>query len=260
MQEYVPASQILKQRESLVRCTTGSDALDDFLLGGVETQAITELYGEFGSGKSQMCHSLCVTAQQPVENKGLGGKVIYIDTEGTFRPERVLGIARARGYPDEIVDGVIVVKPMNAYAFEEVIRTLGKAIDEQQAKLIIVDSVISLQRADFTGRGTLADRQQRLNQIMHKLIRFAEIYNIAIVITNQISSAPDVFYGDPTKATGGNVVGHASTYRIYLRKASKNKRVAKMIDSPYHPYGECPFLLTEKGVDDIEPEGEKKEE
>jgi DNA repair protein RadA len=92
--------------------------------------------------------------------------------------------------------------------------------------------------------------------MLHKLVRLTEIYNIAIVITNQVQSSPDTFFGDPTKAAGGNVLGHASTYRIYLRKSGEN-RVAKMIDSPYHPYSETRFTVNEKGTDDIEEQIKK---
>jgi DNA repair protein RadA len=128
---------------------------------------------------------------------------------------------------------------------------MGKFIEQFNAKLIIIDSIISLHRAEFAGRGTLADRQQRLNQLLHRLVRIAEIYGVAIVITNQVQSTPDTFFGDPTKPAGGNVVGHASTYRIYLRKAG-NDRIAKMIDSPYHPYSDVRFTVNEKGIDDTE--------
>jgi DNA repair protein RadA len=134
---------------------------------------------------------------------------------------------------------------------------MGKYIDDFKAKMIIIDSIISLHRAEFAGRGTLADRQQRLNGIMHKLVRIAEIYNVAVIVTNQVQSTPDTFFGDPTKPAGGHVIGHASTYRIYLRKAG-NDRVAKMIDSPYHPYSDARFTVNEKGIDDIEESAKKK--
>jgi DNA repair protein RadA len=134
---------------------------------------------------------------------------------------------------------------------------MGKYIDDFKAKIIIIDSIISLHRAEFAGRGTLADRQQRLNGIMHKLVRIAEIYNVAIIVTNQVQSTPDTFFGDPTKPAGGNVIGHASTYRIYLRKAG-NDRIAKMIDSPYHPYQDVRLTVNEKGIDDVDADSPKK--
>jgi DNA repair protein RadA len=140
---------------------------------------------------------------------------------------------------------------------ELIVKNLGKYVDDFKAKLVIIDSIISLHRAEFAGRGTLADRQQRLNSMLHKIIRLAEIYNVAIVITNQVQSSPDTFFGDPTKAAGGNVLGHASTYRIYLRKSGEN-RVAKMIDSPYHPYSDARFTVNERGADDMDEELKKK--
>ena len=256
--EFITADVALEKRRSMLRCSTGSGALDDLLLGGIETQAVTEFYGEFGSGKSQICHTLCATARQPVESGGLDANTIYIDTEGTFRPERVQEIARSRGYDStQILKSIAVCKVYNSSHLELIIKNLGKYVDDFKAKLVVIDSVISLHRAEFAGRGTLADRQQRLNSMLHKIIRLAEIYNIAVVITNQVQSSPDTFFGDPTKAAGGNVLGHASTYRIYLRKSGEN-RIAKMIDSPYHPYSDVRFTVNERGSDDIEEELKKK--
>jgi DNA repair protein RadA len=256
--EFTTADVELEKRKSLLRCTTGAKALDELLLGGIETQAITEFYGEFGSGKSQICHTLCVTAQQPVDEGGLGGGVIFIDTEGTFRPERVDQIARARGLnSEEILKKIAICKAYNSSHLELIVKSMGKYIDDFKAKIILIDSIISLHRAEFAGRGTLADRQQRLNSIMHKLVRTAEIYNVAIIVTNQVQSTPDTFFGDPTKPAGGNVIGHASTYRIYLRKAGTD-RIAKMIDSPYHPYQDVRLTVNERGIDDTETETPKK--
>jgi DNA repair protein RadA len=252
--EFVTAESALEKRKALMRCSTGSRALDELLLGGIETQAVTEFYGEFGSGKSQICHTLAAIAPQPREAGGLNGGVIYIDTEGTFRPERLNQIARARDLePSHVLKNVAVCKVYNSSHLELIIKDLGKYISDFNAKLVIIDSIISLHRAEFAGRGTLADRQQRLNNLLHKVIRLAEIFNIAVVITNQVQSSPDTFFGDPTKAAGGNVLGHASTYRIYLRKSGEN-RTAKMIDSPYHPYSDAKFTLNEKGTDDLEDE------
>ena len=140
-----------------------------------------------------------------------------------------------------------------------IVKDLGRYINERNTKLVIIDSIISLHRAEFTGRGTLADRQQKLNSILHKLVRIAEIYNVAVVITNQVLSSPDTFFGDPTKAAGGNVIGHTSTYRIYLRKSGEN-RIAKMIDSPYHPYSDTRFTINQKGIDDLEESTNREKE
>lgn len=248
VKEFSTADQVLERRKSLLRFTTGSKNLDDFLEGGVESQAITELAGEFGSGKSQICHALCVTAA-----KGTTGQInsiIFVDTENTFRPERIHQIAEARGLDsEEIMKKVFVCKIVNSAQLEALIRNLGKPIEEYKAKLVIVDSIISLHRAEYSGRETLAERQQRLNVMLHKLIRLAEIYNIAVVLTNQVQSSPD--NTDSLRATGGNIMGHACTYRIFLRKMGRD-RMAIMVDSPHHAYDQVKFTITEKGVENSE--------
>jgi DNA repair protein RadA len=251
--EFSTADQVLERRKSLVRYTTGSKNLDDFLKGGIESQAITELTGEFGSGKSQICHTLCVTAA--TNNSSKINSIIFIDTENTFRPERVHQIAEARGFDsEEIMKKVFVCKTVNSAQLEVLIRNLGKYIEEYKAKLVIVDSIISLHRAEYTGRETLAERQQRLNVMLHKLIRLSEIYNIAIVLTNQVQVSPDSTFGvsDSLRPVGGNIMGHACTYRIFLRKIGRD-RLAIMVDSPHHAYSRVRFTITERGVENAEP-------
>ena len=251
--EFVPALGILQKRKTMMKCTTGCTNLDNLFKGGIETQAITEFYGDFGSGKSQICHTLSITAQLANEEGGLNGGVIYIDTEGTFRPERIEQISEAKGLdPLGILQNILVCKAYNSSHLELIIRSLGKYIEQNKTKLIVIDSIISLHRAEFMGRGTLADRQQKLNGIIHRLLRIAEIYNVAVIVTNQVQSTPDVFFGDPTKPTGGNVIGHACTYRIYLRKSGQD-RTALMMDSPYHPYSDTRFRIFDGGVENAEP-------
>jgi DNA repair protein RadA len=259
--EFCTAEEVLERRKSLVRFTTGSGNLDAFLKGGVETQAITEIAGEFGSGKSQICHTLCVTANLgKAKERGKGkslDSIIFIDTENTFRPERVHQIAEARGLDsEEIMKRVFICKINNSAQLEAIIKNLSKSIEQYKAKLVIVDSIISLHRAEYLGRESLAERQQRLNVMLHKLIRLAEIYNIAIVVTNQVQSQPDNFFGnssnggsDSTRASGGNIMGHACTYRIFLRKAGHDSRIAIMVDSPHHAYDQVRFTISEKGVE-----------
>lgn len=256
--EFTTADVQLEKRRAILRCSTGSRALDELLLGGLETHAITEFYGEFGSGKSQICHTLAVMAGQAPELGGLGSKAIWLDTEGTFRPERIDQIARARGLDaTETLQNIAICKLYNSSHLELLVKELGRYIEQFKAKLVIVDSIISLHRAEFAGRGTLADRQQKLNGVMHKLTRIAEMYGVAVVITNQVQSTPDTFFGDPTKPAGGNVIGHASTYRVYLRKAGTD-RVAKIIDSPYHPYSDTRFTVNERGLDDVDEKAPRK--
>jgi DNA repair protein RadA len=254
--DLVSAQELFDRRSKMVRCTTYSNNLNNLFLGGIETQALTEFYGEFGSGKTQICHTLCISSQLPLEEHGLGGNVLYIDTESTFRPERIAQIAKARNMDvEKVLENIHVAKVYNASHLELIVKALGNLIQQHNIKLVIVDSIISLHRAEFVGRGTLSERQQKLNAIMHRLKRIAEIYNIAVVITNQVQASPDTFFGDPTKAAGGNIIGHASTYRIYLRKAGQERK-AIMIDSPCHPYGDTNFVITEGGIGDPD-EGKK---
>ena len=119
-------------------------------------------------------------------------------------------------------------------------------------KLLVIDSLTAHFRAEFAGRGQLADRQQKLNRYLHDLMKLAEQHNIAVYVTNQVMSNPAQMFGDPTVAIGGNIVGHASTYRIYLRRGKKGSRVAKMIDSPNLPENEIVFFVTPEGVRDDE--------
>jgi DNA repair protein RadA len=257
--EFCSASDILNRRKQIARCKTGSSSLDGLLGGGIETQAVTEFAGEFGSGKSQLCHTLSVIANLPKEKGGLGGNVIFIDTENTFRPERVYQISERYSYtnPEKILSNIYVCKIYNSSYLEFAVKNLAKYLEELRASLVIIDSVISLHRAEYSGRETLWDRQQRLNSILHRLTRLAEVYNIAFVLTNQVQSNPDMTYGaDPTKVSGGNIMAHATTYRIFFRKAGHN-RIAVMQDSPYHEYGSVRFTITEKGIEDVE-ETDKK--
>jgi DNA repair protein RadA len=249
--EFVLASEVLQKRKNMKRITTGSKKLDDLLLGGIETQSITEFFGDFGSGKTQICHTLCVTSQLPLDQGGLEGVTIYVDTEGTFRPERLVQIAESKGLDaDEVLKNVVLCKVYNSNHLELIVRGLSRFIEKYNAKLLIVDSIISLHRAEFIGRGTLANRQQRLNKLVHRLLRLAEIFNIAVVVTNQVQSKPDTFFGDPTRPAGGNVIAHACTYRIYLKKSGP-QRIATIVDSPCHPYSDTRFQVTENGVEDI---------
>jgi DNA repair protein RadA len=250
--EFSSAERMLEVREKLVKFTTGSQSFDLFFGGGIETQALTEIAGEFGSGKSQLCYTLCVTANMSNKENG----VIFVDTENTFRAERVHQIAESRGLDaEEILKKIFVCKIYYSAHLEAAIRNLARYIEQYKARLVIIDSIISLHRAEFAGRETLAERQQRLNSILHKLIRLAEIYNVAVVYTNQVQSQPDTFLGkgsfDSMRAAGGNIMGHASTYRIFLRKIG-HSRLATMLDSPYHAYSQVKFTIGEEGIQDLE--------
>lgn len=253
--EFEEATEQLKRREELIKITTGSKNLDNLLGGGVEAKAMTEAYGAFGSGKSQIAHALAVNVQLPAEKGGANGKAVWIDTEGTFRPERIKQIAEAHGIdPMKALKNIFVARAFNS---DHQILLLDKVTEliknGEPIKIVIIDSITAHFRAEFTGRGMLADRQQRINKHLHNLIRVAEANNIAIYITNQVMANPAVMFGDPTSPIGGHILGHASTYRIYLRKGKKDSRVAKLIDSPHLPEGETVFFITASGLSDEEP-------
>ena len=258
--EFSTADDLLEKRNKISRYATGSEKFDDFLNGGFESQAITEISGEFGSGKSQICHALCVAANNLVENNKLDDDdedkqsstetIIFIDTEATFRADRVYQIAEQNGFdPLTILQKIYHCKIFNSEELEIVINNLDKSIEQYNAKLVIVDSIISLHRAEFSGRATLAERQQRLGKMLNKLRRYADIYNIAIVITNQVVSYTDnsQFGSDYIKPAGGNIMGHSSTYRIFLKRSGKN-RIATMFDSPYHPNQQTKFAISDDGI------------
>jgi DNA repair protein RadA len=253
--EFEDATEYLKKRESVVKITTNSNNLNALLGGGVETRAITEAYGAFGSGKSQLAHQLAVNVQLPAEKGGANGKAIWLDTESTFRPERIRQMCTALGLDfQKTLKNIFVARVFNS---DHQILLVDKVIDlikkGEPIKLIIIDSITAHFRAEFTGRGQLADRQQKINKHLHNLMRLAESQNLAVYITNQVMADPAMMFGDPTKAVGGHILAHASTYRIYLRRGKKNSRIAKMIDSPNLPEGECVFFISENGLQDEEP-------
>jgi DNA repair protein RadA len=248
---YETAEKILDRRKTIARLTTGSSELDELLGGGIESQSITEVYGMFASGKSQWCFQLCVLAQLPVEKGGLGGGALYIDTENSFRPERIAQIAKYRGLnPEEVMKNIYVARAFNSNHQMLLADKAQEIIKEKNIKLVIVDSLTSQFRSEFIGRGQLSDRQQKLNSHMRLLQRIAELYNVVVFVTNQVMSRPDVLFGDPTDAIGGNIVKHASKTRIYLRKGSGSKRIAKLVDSPSLPDGEAVYQVTENGITD----------
>lgn len=255
--DFVSASEIYKNRQLIGKITTGTNCLDTLLDGGLETQALTEVYGEFGCGKTQFAHTMSVMVQRPKDDGGLEGGVLYIDTENTFRPERIVSISQAHGLdPEKILDNIVVARAYNSAHQTLILEEAGPVIEENNIKLIVADSAVGLFRSEYLGRGTLSNRQQKLNHFVHLLSRIAETYNCAAIATNQVMASPDVFFGDPTRPIGGNVVAHTSTYRIYFKKSGK-KRIARMVDSPHHPEEEVIFALGESGVMDPE-DAEKK--
>jgi len=250
---FVDGDELLKKRELIVKLSSGSKSFDKLLGGGFESSAITECFGEYGSGKTQIAHILAVNSIKLDEDN----YVVYIDTENTFRPERIIELSHGAGVdPDLVLKHIKVARAYNSdhqMLLAEKVEDLIKS-QNLKVRLVIVDSLTAHFRAEFIGRGTLAERQQKLNKHMHTLLKLADTYNLCVYLTNQVMARPDVFFGDPTQAIGGHIVAHASTFRIYLRKGKKGSRVAKLVDSPNLPEGECNFMVETEGLKDLAKE------
>lgn len=248
---FVSGSALLERRREVMKLTSKVISIDELLGGGFETQALVEVYGEFGSGKTQIGHQLAVNCTMPVEEGGFDGDVFYIDTEDTFRPERITQMARGHGLdPEKVLERIHVARAYNTahqMLLAEEIKRMSKGL---KVKMIIVDSLTSHFRAEYIGRGMLANRQQKLNRHLKDLKQLADINNALVLVTNQVHSKPDAMWGDPTKPVGGHVLAHASTFRLYLRKAKGGRRIARLVDSPNLPDGECVYQVTEEGLRD----------
>ncbi len=253
---FIRVDELLKMRQNILRLTTGSREVDELLAGGLETQTITEFYGEYGSGKSQVCHQLCVNVQLPPERGGLEGGALYVDTENTFRTERIVQMAQHQGLdPEGVVKNIIFAEAFTSDHQMFLLDNADKVLKENNIRLIIVDSLTSHFRSEYLGREMLAERQQKINKHLHKLIRLARAFNAVAVVTNQVMSKPDVFFGNTVHPVGGHIVAHTSHTRLFLRKSARGPvRIARLVSSPYLPEGERVFKITEDGLVDVTEE------
>ncbi|WP_256394159.1 DNA repair and recombination protein RadA [Natronoarchaeum rubrum] len=275
---FESGAQVLERREQIGKLEFNIPEIDDLLGGGIETQSITEVYGEFGAGKSQVTHQLAVNVQLPKEHGGLHGSAIFVDSEDTFRPERIDDMIR--GLDDEILadvmeereiegepgddeamdvllesflDKIHVAKAFNSnhqILLAEKAKELASESQEDDfpVRLLCVDSLTAHFRAEYVGRGELAERQQKLNKHLHDLMRVGDLNNTAVLVTNQVASNPDSFFGDPTQPIGGNILGHTSTFRVYIRKSKGDKRVFKLVDAPNLADGEAIMRVQDEGL------------
>ena len=275
---FESGAQVLERREQIGKLSWQIDEVDGLLDGGLETQSITEVYGEFGSGKSQVTHQMCVNVQLSPANGGLGGGAIFIDSEDTFRPERIDDMLR--GLDDEILaselekreiegspgdeetmeqllesflDNIHVAKAFNSnhqILLAEKAEELASEASESEypVRLLCVDSLTAHFRAEYVGRGELAQRQQKLNKHLHDLDQVGNLHNAIVLVTNQVASNPDSYFGDPTQPIGGNILGHKSTFRIYLRKSKNDKRIVRLVDAPNLADGEAVMRVQDGGL------------
>jgi DNA repair protein RadA len=257
---FIRADELIKMRQNVKRLSTSSKQLDELLGGGLETQTITEFYGEYGVGKSILCHQLAVNVQLPEERGGLNGSALYIDTENTFRPEWIIRMATALGLdPSQTAKNIIYSEAFNSDHQILVLEKADKVIQENKVKLIIVDSLTSHFRSEYLGREMLAERQQKLNSHLHRLVRLSRAFNACAVVTNQVMAKPDQFFAMAVEAVGGHIVSHTTHTRVFLRRtASGPVRICRLVSSPYLPEGERIFKITEEGIKDITEEDEAK--
>jgi len=257
---FITADELIKMRQNVKRLSTASKQLDELLGGGLETQTITEFYGEYGVGKSILCHQLAVNVQLPEDKGGLNGAALYIDTENTFRPEWIVRMSNAMGLdPAEIAKKIIYSEAFTSDHQILLLEKADKIIQENKVKLIIVDSLTAHFRSEYLGREMLAERQQKLNSHLHRLVRLSRAFNACAVVTNQVMSRPDQFFAMAVEPVGGHIVSHTSHTRIFLRRtASGPVRICRLISSPYLPEGERIFKITEEGIKDITEEDEVK--
>ncbi|XP_055850857.1 DNA repair protein RAD51 homolog 1 [Episyrphus balteatus] len=254
---FTTATVYFQKRSEIIMLTTGSKELDKLLGGGIETGSITEMFGEFRSGKTQLCHTLAVTCQLPVSQNGGEGKCLYIDTEGTFRPERLAAVAeRYKLVRDEVFDNVACARAYNTDHQTNLLQVAAAMMVESRYALLIVDSATALYRTDYVGRGELANRQMHLGRFLRLLLRLADEFGVAVVITNQVVAQVDggtsMFAADPKKPIGGNIIAHASTTRLYLRKGRGDTRICKIYDSPCLPESEAMFTIQGDGIGDVQ--------
>jgi DNA repair protein RAD51 len=253
---FTTATEYHKQREDIIHLTTGSREFDRLLGGGIETGSITEMFGEFRTGKTQLCHTLAVTCQLPLDQGGAEGKALYIDTEGTFRPERLLAVAaRFNMNGNDVLDNVAYARAYNSDHQSQLLVQASAMMCESRYALLIIDSATALYRTDYSGRGELAARQMHLAKFLRTLMKLADNYGVAVVITNQVVASVDgaaaMFNPDPKKPVGGHVLAHAVTTRLSFRKGRGETRVVKVYDSPNLPESEATFQICQEGITDV---------
>lgn len=254
---FTTATEYHAQRKEIIHITTGCKELDKLLGGGIETGSITEIFGEFRTGKTQICHTACVTCQLPLEQGGGEGRALYLDTEGTFRPQRLISIANRYGLnPTDVLDNVAYARAYNSDHQNALLIQASAMLSESRYALLVVDSATALYRTDYSGRGELSARQMHLAKFLRALLRIADEFGVAVLLTNQVVACVDgsagMFAADPKKPIGGNIMAHSSTTRLSLRKGRGNTRVCKIFDSPCLPESEAIFAITEEGINDAE--------
>jgi len=243
--------ELMEYQENYPLLSVKCEEIDNLLGGGVKPECTYEVYGAFGSGKTQFSNSLTVEAIRAEKN------VVWVDCEDTFRPKRLVEIMMAKGYIEDKSEAEEYLKRITYYYCPNTeqlmgcVNSLSKILLEKKPRLVVFDGAIGQFREEYLGRGTLSERQNQIARLMTHLKNISFYFYCTVLFTNQVQSDPAVMFGDPIKPIGGNIVGHASTYRIYFKKSGK-KRIARMVDSPEHPQSDAEFILNAKGIDSPE--------
>jgi len=243
-------TELMAYHNNQDRLQTKCKEVDDLFGGGLIPECVYEVYGEFGCGKTQFCLSLA--AEVLAKNQA----VIWIDCEDTFRPNRLTEILFARELitEDALNDKLNLIKYFYTPNSEQLMGTVDSLSDTMlkiKPRLVILDGAIGQFREEYLGRGTLAERQNQLARLMTHIKNISFYFRCTVIFTNQVQSDPAIMFGDPIKPIGGNIVAHASTYRVYFKKSGK-KRIARMVDSPEHEQKDASYSLTTKGIEDVE--------
>ena len=242
--------ELMEYQEAQPRLASKCNEVDDLFSGGLVSEAVYEVYGEFGCGKTQLCLSLAAEALANDE------PVVWIDCEDTFKPRRLKEIMLARELAteeniDEKLSNVKYFYTPNTEQLLGTVDSLSKLMLEIHPRIVILDGAIGQFREEYLGRGTLSERQNQIARLMTHIKNLSFYFRCVVLFTNQVQSDPSVMFGDPVKPIGGNIVAHASTYRVYLKKSGK-KRIARMVDSPEHEQKDASYQLTVKGIEDAE--------
>jgi len=242
-----------EKEKELKKITTGSEKMDSILGGGVPTNYITEFHGENGSAKSQTAMSLAVNTQLPEEEGGLDKGVVFIDTEGSVMTSRIEEMAEAKGLDsEEVLSNMFIAQTIDSNDLQDKTKSAKKLCSQEDIGLIVIDSIASHYRAEFSGRNELGERQDEIGKVIKDLREILRAHEVAVVYTNQVYHDPGGGYGDNTIAWGGNIIGHNSTFRVYLQDRMSKGWNAKLVDSPGLPQEDVYFDVTDEGVTDVE--------
>ena len=250
-------NEVQEKEEATGIIATHYEPIDRLLGGGLELGTTMEVFGEFACGKTNLSHLLAVSTLKQYPDS----YVVWIDTESTFKTSRIRDFCKGLDVdPELVLKHIKVGKALTSDHQILLTENIEKDIVEKEhdVKLLILDSLTNHFRAEYLGRGTLANRQQTLNGYLHKIGKLADMYTMAVYMTNQIQADPGQMFGDPNKAIGGNIVGHFATTRLYIRKAAKNTRKIILIDSPNLAPGDAHFEIGENSLLAVEDKKEIK--